>query len=531
MTHTPDDDLHAAGHPFPRAGKKIDPAAARELLANDQNGSADNAEHNGTRSDNAHGGRRQGKAAGTNAKPKKSRAKGGLRPGNPGSIDNLARIINSWGILRYNVRAMCQEWSASPQWGEFAPAEDSYPRPVTDSDVPRLAVAMVNMDLGLLAVPGSQTLEAALTVAAEQRTYDPVKDYLNRLEWDGVSRLDSMGSTYFGVSPTTYSCAVFAMWMISGVARTYEPGCKVDHVIILEGHQGIRKSSAIEVLAGKENFSDNLPDLGSKDAQDHLIGMWIVEFAELDALSRKDVSETKAFICRSVDRFRKAYGRRTGAYPRRVIFAGTTNSDDYLNDETGARRFWPVHCEAVDIDALKRDRDQLWAEAVVRYHRGERWHITDPDLERAAKDAQAQRRKHHPWEDEIRNYAATRSAVFVDDILEHLGVDLDRRSRRESDAVIAILKANGWEKGPREGTAPRRVTYQRSDARHSHERHQQREATVTTEAQQSHADVTASSASSWFGKAAGRSCASERWANAKVRSADGADAATDALPF
>jgi predicted P-loop ATPase len=179
---------------------------------------------------------------------------------------------------------------------------------------------------------------------------------------------------------------------------------KADHMLILEGPQGARKSTAIKVLAGEQWFTDELPELGSKDAAIHMQGVWIVEIAELDAMSRAEVSRIKAFLTRTTDRFRPPYGRYTIEVPRQCVFAGTVNLDTCLRDETGNRRFWPLRSGTIDIDALVSDREQLWAEAVHRFREGAIWWIDDPALLAEAAAAQEARYQSDAWEDLIEHW-------------------------------------------------------------------------------------------------------------------------------
>jgi len=199
-----------------------------------------------------------------------------------------------------------------------------------------------------------------------------VLDYLNQISWDGVPRLDTWLVAYIGTEDTEYTQAVGPRWMISGVARIYEPGCKADCVLVLEGPQGILKSSAFAAIGGAW-YTNDVAALGTTAAQEQILGNWIVELDELEAVTRaRDVVAVKAFVSRSIDKFRLPYGHRSHAHPRQCIFGGTTNRETWMRDETGGRRWWPVRSGLIDIDALRQDRDQLWAEARDRYLTGER---------------------------------------------------------------------------------------------------------------------------------------------------------------
>ena len=207
--------------------------------------------------------------------------------------------------------------------------------------------------------------------------------------------------TYLGAEDTPLNRAFGSRWMISAVARIMQPGAKVDHMLILEGPQGAKKSSALKVLAGAEWFTDELAEIGSKDAAQQMRGIWIIEIAELDAIGRAEVSRIKAFLTRTTDRYRPPYERYVVEVPRQCVFAGSVNPDTYLRDETGNRRFWPVRCGRIDLDALRRDRDQLWAEAVARYREGAIWWLDEPELIAEVKAEQDQRYHADAWDSRI----------------------------------------------------------------------------------------------------------------------------------
>jgi hypothetical protein len=206
-------------------------------------------------------------------------------------------------------------------------------------------------------------MPAVYRVAADH-PHHPVHDYVESLAWDGVPRLDTWPERYLGatIEPgrEEYLRQVGRRWFISLVARGSDEGCKVDHLLVLEGRQGAGKSSALAALVPEPGwFTDEIADLGSKDSAQDLRGKLLIEIAELSALRRGEVERIKAYLSRSTDHYRPSYGRRSRDFPRQCVFAGTTNSDAYLQDETGNRRFWGVKVGTIDLDALKRDRDQL----------------------------------------------------------------------------------------------------------------------------------------------------------------------------
>jgi predicted P-loop ATPase len=293
--------------------------------------------------------------------------------------------------------------------------------------------------------------QAALTVGRDH-PFHPVREYLDGLTWDGVPRLDSMLKDYFGAETSAYTAAVGSCWLISAVARIYDPGCKADHVLILEGRQGSGKSTGLRMLGGGW-FTDEIDAIGSKDAATQLQGVWIVELPELDAMSRSEVSRIKAFMSKSFDRFRPPYGKHAVRFERQCVFAGTVNHSDYLRDETGNRRFWPVRCSSggqnIDIGGLKRDRDQLWAEAVVRFRRGDRWWLETPGLVAAAAAEQDARYATDAWEASIAGFVRVKDWTTVAEVLTFLSVETPKQGQTEQNRVARCLKRLGWRRGQR----------------------------------------------------------------------------------
>jgi predicted P-loop ATPase len=344
----------------------------------------------------------------------------------------------------------------------------SLPRAWQDVDDVRLSEWLQRREIDVSPVMVSRCVA---TVARDIRRH-PVREYLSSLAWDGMPRLETWTITSLGTADTPLNRAFGALWMISAVARIIRPGCKADHMLILEGPQGAKKSTALKVLAGETWFTDELAEIGSKDAAQQMRGVWIIEIAELDAISRAEVSRIKAFLTRTTDRYRPPYGRYVVEAPRQCVFAGSVNPDTYLRDETGNRRFWPIRCGEIDIPALHRDRDQLWAEALHRYQQGAVWWLTDPALIEAARAEQEARYQSDAWDGlierwlaferrrENRGYGAFEdwheieverpqpiSDVSVGEILEQaIGVEPGRWSRADQMRVAAYLRSSGWER-------------------------------------------------------------------------------------
>jgi predicted P-loop ATPase len=291
----------------------------------------------------------------------------------------------------------------------------------------------------------SEITGQAVEVVAREASFHPVRSYLNGLKWDGTRRLDGWLHRYFGADDSTYTTEVGSRFMISAVARVIEPGCKADCCLILEGPQGMKKSTALRVLAGPW-FTDEIADLGSKDSAMQTMGVWIIEIAELDAMSGPSMSKVKAFLSRSEDRFRPPYGKRVIRSKRQCVFAGTVNHNTYLNDETGGRRFWPVKCDApsIDIEGLIGVRDQLWAEAMHEYQHGKPWWLDTPELNRLAAEQQADRYEEDAWDELIVTFVAGKPSVSVQEILTFLGKERQNWTHQDRCRIGRCLRAHGW---------------------------------------------------------------------------------------
>jgi hypothetical protein len=284
---------------------------------------------------------------------------------------------------------------------------------------------------------------------ARQNAFHPVRDYLNSLSWDGQERIDRWLITYGAAEDTEYVRAVGAIVLIAAVRRVFAPGAKIDEMLVLESGQGLFKSSALHALAKRpEWFSDDLPMTSdAKKVIEQTKGCWIMEAGELAGMRKAEVEHVKSFLSRQSDKARAAYGHLPEERPRHFIVIGTTNSDRYLSDSTGNRRFWPVKVGKFDINRLKTDVDQLWAEAVLRERRGDSIRLAQ-ELWPVAGVEQEQRRQEDPWEEVLANaFSDLKGRIRSDDVFKLVGIfDHSRKSGLDGRRIGEAMRLIGYEK-------------------------------------------------------------------------------------
>lgn len=218
-------------------------------------------------------------------------------------------------------------------------------------------------------ISSKQNCDDALNETIKRNSYHPVRDYLNGLKWDGIKRVDTVLVDYMGAEDTEYTRIVTRKWMCGAVARILHPGIKFDYMLVLTGKQGLYKSTFLATLAKNKWFTDSIQDVEGNQAIEKLMNSWIVEFGELQAFSKSESNAIKRFITSQEDRTRLAYARRSTYLKRQCVFAGTTNKNEFLKDETGNRRFWPIEVKEEGrvkdvIKDLPNEIDQIWAEAI-----------------------------------------------------------------------------------------------------------------------------------------------------------------------
>ena len=305
---------------------------------------------------------------------------------------------------------------------------------------------------------------AGIERLAYMNRHHPVKDWLESLEWDGIERMETLFIDYLGADDNEYHREVCKTFFAGAVTRIMEPGCKFDFVPIIEGKQGIRKSTFWRVLSN--GWFTELATFQHKDAAEIIRGMWIVEVSELDAFNKHEIETIKSFFSKNEDRLREAYARRAETTPRQCVFVGSTNREQYLKDDTGNRRYWPIRCRAdeIDTDKLKREIKQIWAEAMVSYMMGADLYLKS-NVAKQAEEVQETRRQADDWHGIIEEwlseeaYADRYSSDFPEGekverdrvcaaeiFTDCLGFNRNSITRRDSNRITSILRnMDGWE--------------------------------------------------------------------------------------
>jgi predicted P-loop ATPase len=316
-------------------------------------------------------------------------------------------------------------------------------RPVTDKDV--IDIQRYLQRMGLRRISRTTVADAILTISQEHR-YHPIHEYFSDLKHDGHLRLPTAAAVYLGAENNVYNNNVFRWFLISMVARIYQPGCKADHMLVLEHGQGELKSTACRVIASDEYFSDSLPDISQgKEVSQHLRGKWVVEISEMHAFNKAEATALKAFLTRTHERYRPPYASKEVDEPRQCVFIGTSNKEAYLRDETGGRRFWPIKCGNIDIEALREDRNMLLAEAKLAYDAGEPW-WPDRDFEREYVLPQQEARfEFDEWFDAVRVWLETLTKTSIPAVaIGALNIPIERLDVGQQRRIAAIMRKLGW---------------------------------------------------------------------------------------
>jgi len=376
---------------------------------------------------------------------------GGYKDFDPKSKENAYIFMENHPLFKnmlvYNIFTDSIFLMRCPPWER---QERFFPREQRESDP-----AMYVKEFEKIGIKTSKdvVIDYMMKIAYDN-VINPAKDYFEKLKWDGTPRINNWLTYYLGAEKQDkkYLEAVGSKWLMGAVSRIYNPGCKFDNVLILEGKQDIKKSMAFEVLATFNEeiyFLEFSGDVSSKDSLTEMHGNLIVELSELASLAKADFNYMKAFITRKIDKYRPAYGRNQIKRPRYFVFAATTNNDGaegYLVDPTGGRRFWPVECSHVDIDGLKMNKDQLWAEAVYRYDvLKERTWLEDDEKEWASIE-QVRRKEEDSWTEPVNDFLLTQgmeTSVFK--IARGLNLTAEQTNTKNAKRIVRILRDLGWE--------------------------------------------------------------------------------------
>lgn len=359
-----------------------------------------------------------------------SNGKGGVKK----SVTNLMLYLKHLPELGLTVR-----------WNDLAQRAEWHGKPLEDTDFIDIRLILENQNFE----PMVSDIMPAVLRHARENSYHPVREYLKSLKWDGVPRLDHWLQMCLGAADTPFNRLAGRKTLIAAVARAFKPGCKVDTVLVLEGPQGIKKSSAIAKLFG-ENWtaeSVNLFDQHNKMVMS-MMGAWCVELAEFIAITKRDTNMVKGMLSMRIDKVVLPYAKLASEHPRQCIFFGTINPGDsgYLTDGTGNRRYWPVEVVKADLHRIEERRDQIWAEATKAFFADEPWWFEHEDQAALAENAAADREKTDIW-DEVLAEKIHRDSIrslTLSGALQALGVPTDRMDDRARDRVAASLRRLGF---------------------------------------------------------------------------------------
>lgn len=373
--------------------------------------------------------------------------RGQLQNGDRGPKRNLTNLmlhvrhLDGLGkALRFNEMSHQVEWQG---------------RPIKDADLIdiRLLVERAGFQ------PVDKDVKPAVERVALDNAYNPVTDYLDGLVWDGTPRLSRWMQHLLGAPDTPFVRSIGPKTLIAAIARARDPGCKVDTVLVLEGEQGIRKSSAIAALFGEDYTAESVSlfDQHNKMVM-QMLGAWVVELAEFVAIARKDQGSVKGLLSMRADRVVLPYAKLASTHPRRCVFFGTINPDHfgYLTDNTGNRRYWPVTVTRIDLDGIRDKRDQLWAEAQHRYRASEPWWLAEAE-EAVASEQTSQRSEVDPWETILTDKLHGKNGITPSEAMGLLAIPYERMDRRIQMRIAGALKAIGFVRTEPKG--PDRRTY------------------------------------------------------------------------
>ena len=291
------------------------------------------------------------------------------------------------------------------------------PRPLKDTDYTQTQIWLQRY----WANASKNAVLDAVNAACEKQIISPVRHYLEQLPESNFD-IHSFFETYFGVVPRDenereYIREASRVFLTQACARAVDAGCKADIVVVLEGKQGIGKSTGLRALFSPDWFKDSLPPMSHKDASDYIVGAWCIELAEMAYQKKAEIEQQKAFLSRQEEKYRPAYKRTSIVYKRRCVFVATTNRDDWAVDETGNRRYLPVKTQNIDVAGLKRDRDMIWAAAYSEYMRTKHWWMQDQFIDYTHQQTEL-RREADLWSQMVQEHLAHKDEVTIKEAFE-----------------------------------------------------------------------------------------------------------------
>lgn len=347
--------------------------------------------------------------------------------------DNVRAFLNHFGVaIRYDEFARAYTCSGVPH------------RHMLDDDA--FGDIYAAIDAFGLQLP-KEYLWTILKAIGREKKHNPLLEYIDGLKWDRTPRLDDLLIRHFDAADNDYVRAVTAAWHIGAIRRLRSPGCQMDYVLLLDGPEGLLKSTFFRIMGYDVYFTDNLPiGVDGKGVIEQTYGKWIVEFAELAALNKRENEETKAFITRRQDEGRRCYDRERSEHPRQFVLGGTSNKAKPFKDTDGNRRWWMVVCrKRMDTKTLVAERDQIWAEAAFREAAGEPNWLT-PEIEAEARKLQAEALRIGPMQEHLEEALSDFDNCFVSsrDLYRALGLEVNRRTNQHSDMIESAMKRLGF---------------------------------------------------------------------------------------
>lgn len=351
----------------------------------------------------------------------------------------LPRVHNYSLILQH-----CDEYQGRIKYDEFRQEVTLNEQPLKDYEIISILEELeanwiyAGVEIG--------NVYNGIVSAARKHLFHPIKQYLESTKWDGVPRINKFFTAYCGAEETEYHHDVALSLFTSACARIYEPGCKVDTAVILEGDQGVGKTSLWPALFGREYTAEPTADLDNKDFFLNIRGKWCMDFGELTAIttSKVELNRIKQVMSQPIDTYREPYARKSMDVPRQCVFVGGTNDAEWLTDHTGNRRYYPVTVptNGINLNKVSIDKDQLWAEALQCYKQGHKWWIV-----RGAAERQEQSYSDHPWEAPISQWVKSKKEFTMSDLLATcLYIVYERQTRASKTIAGGILQRLGFKK-------------------------------------------------------------------------------------